>query len=581
MTDIKKGSEISNDELLNYAKQIKTDLTDGNIKVGDKYQSSTQELAQKAYGFGESKYDKSNVSISALQEGDLNEIRAQQQSNWDKAANGILKATAKVVPRTIEGIVNPIYGSMDALFSWDKSKLWDNAIVDAMNNTSDAIEKTFPLYSTKDAQNAHGFEKLAYANTFFGDILDGMSYSASAMLSGSAYTKAISLIGKTAAAGKLTEYLGGLKSIDKAKDAVNYVTKWDDQFKTQLVGGLNKGVYSLIGSSTEASDNARSDSQDWVNNMTKQLTHDGQRELTQGEREWLDTNRKALGNSSYILNLPIIMADNWLTFGKTVLSKKAIEKEAFKDVAEKVGYNAAEDSYYAIKKSKIDKILDKTYGLRQAFETAIPEGLQETEQLGVTKGTQDYYTKKYYNPDAASFIDSFGVGVNQAMSKEGLDNFLVGAISAGLFGNATRLITEGKEGYINKNDEHLKSTINYLNKNKSKPAFKAMVDALVRHNNLSNEQDVAAKNQDDFEYMNKASDMLVNHVTAKIKAGKLDDFRLKLNEFSALSPDEFEQEFGIKLGINELTGLKNSVQSFIAPKLKAANIKSLGVRALR
>ncbi len=562
---IDKANKIGNSDIIldsPYNKQMNSNPL---IELGG------LDISGRPTKFGESKYDTPDISINDLKAGNLDYIRAERQSNWAKAANGILKATAKIVPRTVEGIVNPIYGSLDALFSWDKSKLWDNAVVDAANNTSDALEKALPLYTSKEAQNAHGFDKLLYANTYFGDILDGISYSASALLSGGAYTKAIGLLGKTAAAGKLADYLGGLKSIENSKDAISYVTKWDDQFKTQIVGGLNKGVYSLIGASTEASDNARSDSQEWMANMTKELTHDGQRELTQGEKEWLDVNRKSLGNSSYILNLPVIMADNWLTFGKTVLSKKAVEKEAFKDVADKVLYNTAEDTYYAAKKSKIDKILDKTYGLRKAFKTAIPEGLQETEQLGVAKGVQDYYTKKYYNPDAASFVDSFGKGWDAALTKEGLDNFLIGAISAGVFGNATTMIKEGKEGYTNQDDKHLNSTIDFLNKSKSSPIFQSMVDAMVRHNNLSDEQDVAAKEQNDFEYMNKASDLLINHINSKLKTGKLDDFRSKLNEFSALTPDQFEQEFGIKLGTNELTGVKNSVHSFIEPKLKASN----------
>lgn len=527
--------------------------------------------------YGESQYD-TGAGADVLASGEYNELRGQRQSGLDKAANGVVRAAAKIVPRAIEGVVNPFYGSIAALTATDKdgnwdpdaSKFWDNALTNGAVAASQYLDKQLPLYATKEAEQAKGFEKLLYANTWAGDILDGMSYSAAAMVSGGLFTKAAGLLGKMSAVGKAEEFLSGWSKIDNAADAAKYISNVENTVYN-IKDGLNKGMSTFIGASTEASDNALSDSKEWYNSMKSEIESSQGFPLTDSQKEWLDINRKQLGNTSFALNIPVIMADNWLTFGKSMLSKKSVEKELLKDVADKSIYDVASDSYTRAIKSSVDKILEKTYGIRQAMTPMLAEGLQEVEQLGVSKGVQDYYTKKYYNPDAASFVDSFGAGFSAAMSKEGLESFLVGAISSGIFGNAAKLSFEGTSAFKDQTDNITKSAIEYLNKNKTKPVFQTMVDALHRHANLSQEYDNAVELNNDFEAMNKASDMIVNHITSKVKTGKLEDFKKQLASFNQLTPEEFETSYGVKLSTDELTGMKQSVAQFIKPKLEAAN----------
>ena len=95
------------------------------------------------------------------------------------------------------------------------------------------------------------------------------------------------------------------------------------------------------------------------------LTHDKEghatRQLTDREKQWIEINKKSLGNTSFALNLPIIMADNWIVFGKTMLAKKSLEKEGLKEVADRVGLNEVEDSYYTLKKDGIQKLIDNLH----------------------------------------------------------------------------------------------------------------------------------------------------------------------------------------------------------------------------
>ena len=527
--------------------------------------------------YGSSQYDK-NATIEDLQRGDLNEIRAQKQSGWDKATNGVLKAVGKLVPRVIEGYVNPIYGPIKAQITNDFSNIWDNEITNASNQAQQWLDEKLPLYNSKDFSNAHGFQKLAYTNTLWGDILDGVSYSGAALLSGSLYTKSLALIGKAASLGKLSEYLGNLEKIKDSSDAIKTIDNASKQYK--LINGIKQGTYAAVGAGVEASQQALSDSNEWAQNMEYVLTHDKEghatRQLTDNEKQWIETNKKSLGNTSFALNLPIIMADNWIVFGKTMLAKKSLEKEGLKEVADRIGFNAAEDSYYTLKKDGIQKLIDKTYGIKSFGESMLAEGGQETEQQGVTRGTQDYYTKKYYNPDAASFMDSFAKGISTAFSEEGSDSFLIGALSAGLFGNATKLIKEGASGYKNPIDKQIQESIDLLNKSKSKDIIKNAVETFNRHSNLSNEYDEAVKNNDSFIAMNKMDDMMNNLVTSRIKTGKIEDLKNTLNDMKSMSQNEFEDTYGIKLSTDEFTGIKQSVADFIQTKLNSVNkIESL------
>ena len=303
---------------------FKQSLLQHNASEENPFGYSTKNAFNK---LGQSKYDSAQYTEGYLnpEEGDnvsaFERLRAVRQDNWDKAANGITRAAAKIVPRAIEGIVNPFYGTVAALAhtdeegNWDPSfnSFYDNSLTNGVQAASEYLDKELPLYATREAQNAKGLEKLLYANTLWGDVLDGMSYSAAAMVSGGAWSKAINLLGKSAAVGKAGEFLSGWSKIDNAADANKYVTQFENTL-FNIKDGAKKGMTAFVGATTEASDNALSDSKEWYKDMEYKLTHDLSgnkvRNLTDGEKDWLEQNRKDLGNASFAMNLPVIMADN-------------------------------------------------------------------------------------------------------------------------------------------------------------------------------------------------------------------------------------------------------------------------------
>jgi len=525
--------------------------------------------------FGNSKYDDKNLDPTFIRNGDYRYHRGEKQPTIEKWGVGVARAASKLGTRTLNGVISPIYGIGSAIKNADWSKIWDNDVTNANQEAEKKIDETFGMYSTKAAEDAKGFNKLAYVNTWAGDVLDGVSYSGAALLSGAAYTKVLSAASKLASLDKLgmsvAEAMGATAKIEDAADKTKFVIELTDK-ANKLKNGLNNGAIAVIGAGTEASANALNDSKEFEKQMLEELSAGGTREVTDGEKDYVKLLSKSVGNSSYAMNLPVIMASNWLTFGKTMLGSTATEKSLLKGAAARTEKDLVKGGYKASELSKVQKILDKSYGLRKAVGKALPEGLEEWEQLVVTKGVNDFYSKKYYNPEYNDFQESFSKGLNEAMSSEGLENFMIGAISGGIFGNATQIKSEGLKSYKNpNNDQAVNKALDYLNEIKGKDAFKETVGMLNRHASLSEQQDEAVATNNEFEIQNNKSDMLINYINHMVSAGKVDDIKSELDSYKKLSNDEFEQILGIELSKDKLTGNKEAVSSYLNKRLDKVN----------
>jgi len=525
-----------------------------------------------AYGntdFGESKYDEPTLDPTFITSGDYKYNRGERQSIAEKWGVGLSRAAVKLGTRTLNGVVSPIYGVGSALKNWDVNKLIDNEVTRVNQAVEEGLDAAMPLYSTKAEEDATGLSKLAYANTWAGSILDGMSYSGAAMLSGSAYAKAFSAAAKLSQLDKLgmsvAEAMGAATKIEDAADKTKFVIELTNKAK-KLKNGLNNGTIAMIGASTEASSEAMSTGDEFERQMLAKIEAE-EGGISDEARARVKELKKSVMNSTYALQIPVIAGSNWLTFGKTMLGSTATEKLLAKTAA-RTEKDVATQTYKASVVPTLQKIIDKSYGIRQVTGKAIPEGFEEWEQLAVTKGVNDYYSKKYYNPTYDDFYKSMASGINDAMSQEGLENFMVGAISGGIFGNATQIKTEGFKSYKNPiNDASVNAAVDYLNSIKGSDAFKEQVQTQYRHANLSEQQDQAITANNDFEIQNNKSDMFINYVNHMVNAGKTQDLREELESYKQVSDQEFEEILGVKLSNDALTNHKESVSAYIQKRL--------------
>lgn len=526
--------------------------------------------------FGNSKHDEQlTKDYFGVEQGDntygFERVRAEKQTVSDKAANGITRALIKTGTRTLNGIISPLYGAVSAIYNQDASKIWDNKLTEMSSDIESSLDKALPLYKTKREEDAHGLNKLLYANTLYGDVLDGISYSAAALGSGYTTGALLNLAGKLSVINKAGEFLNGLKGIEKVDDLLAHVNKYEGM--TKVIDGTKKGLQLYSSASTEASIEGYQASNEWYESMKNELTMGGMRELTPEEDARLKELRKQVGNTTFAFNLPVIMADNAISFGRAMLGNKVTN-----DIVGSAERTAMTDGVYSqAKQSLVTRLSDKTYGVRKFGVPMVSEGNQEMLQYAVQKGSQDYYNKKYYNPTADDFISSMREGLYEAYgTKEGWDQGLIGALSSGIFSNATVLKTEGVKGFKNpNNDEAVNKAVEYLNSRTGKDAYKDLYQAYVRHSNLADEQDAALENKDTYNYYNATSDMFLNYVTSRIKTGKIDDLRTDLESFKKITPEQLKQQ-GIELSDSELTGHKQSVIDYVQTRLaKVADIEKL------
>ena len=373
--------------------------------------------------------------------------------------------------------------------------------------------------------------------------------------------KAASLVGKALGAGAVlgdaAAALKEVQAIDKSTDALRHVA--NQALKKTIKDGGKQGVIALFSATAEAGAEGR----EQIKNTYYNLTHnpDGtEKKMSEGELNYAKLISEQAGDMAFGLNLPVIMADNWISFGKSIWGSKT--NDFAKIVDEGSVLNKVTGAYEAISKGKGDAL---KYTLKQFAKPMLAEGNQEMLQFGIGKTASDYYQKKYYNKNATDFLDSFTKGMAEAYTtQEGYSAGIIGALSAGLTSPGIVLASQGGKGFrdeyiTNPKDKIVADGIKSLADYKAIDVRKKLIDNLVRSSNLTEDKDAALEANDDFNYHNANDDLLFSYIYNRLKNGKLEETKNELSNFSQLTAAELEEGYGIK--INE--GNKSKVESLL------------------
>ncbi len=536
------------------------------------------DFSNSASDFGQSQYDRS-TPVDQLANSNYQYLRGERQSNWDKAGNGLVNMAGKTLTTATEGIINPFYGTIAAVTNGDFNSYYNNDLTKTLDKVNEAVDKNNPFYSDKKESTDQGLAKLWHANTIFRDILGGAGTSIGAALTGVAWSKGMSLIGKTLGSASTAEEAAILADKIKAgateglKDVANAATK------QQIKDGARQGSIALMSATGEAGAEAR----ETEKNIRYKLTHDmfgNEKQMTEGELAYVDMMAKQAGDMAFGMNLPVIMADNWLTFGKVMFGNKTND---FAKIANKTTvFDEATQAYKAVEKGKYANL---AYRAGKIGTPMLSEGNQEILQFGIGKTAEDYYVNKYYNPNAADFLDSFSKGMAEAYtSQEGLHAGIIGALSAGITSPGIVLATQGKKGFkdefiSNPEDKITLDAVESLNKYKAEDLRNKFINNYIRQANLTEKKDDAIEANDDFNYHNTNDDMMFSYAYNRLQNGKLDETKQELNNFKDLTVEELRDNYGVdinvadKASVEAITG-KGAVQKYVQERLdKLAKIE--------
>ena len=128
---------------------------------------------------------------------DIENQKANMQSNWDKAANGILKGL-NLTATTVLGLGGLLYGAAKAPFTGRFADLWDNEVMRGLDDINTELDQTYlPNYYTNIEKNAAWYspDNWFRANFLFDKLIKNSGYAAGAIISGNITNAALGAAG--------------------------------------------------------------------------------------------------------------------------------------------------------------------------------------------------------------------------------------------------------------------------------------------------------------------------------------------------------------------------------------------------
>ena len=105
--------------------------------------------------------------------------RSNNQTWYNQLGSGLVSRGLSIGTKFAAG-VGSVLGAGSALASEDITDIWDNPLVNAMNNADDALRESLPIYKSKKYMEGGLFPKMGSTSFWFDDGFDGLAFLASA-----------------------------------------------------------------------------------------------------------------------------------------------------------------------------------------------------------------------------------------------------------------------------------------------------------------------------------------------------------------------------------------------------------------
>jgi hypothetical protein len=527
------------------------------------------------------RYGKYNANIV-----DIEDQKAYAQSNWDKAANGILKGV-NLAATTVAGGFGLLYGSAKAMLPGGKlSDIWDNEATRALDEYNNEVDQTYlPNYYTNAEKNAawYSTDNWFTTNWLFDKLIKNSGYAVGAMLSGNiangALLRAGSLLGKGLAAGAtaaessqafklftpLLRNTARAFSVGKNIEAASVLEKQissiaDITSRSSKLGELAKqtnafakfgdvsrrGIVAAYSSAGEASFEALQTANQFRDNLIEKYkeTHGGEEPMGE-ELEKINQTAESVGKTSFFGNLALLGVTEYVQLPKILGSNYNASKQAANSLMGRVDDVLLKDSKYMAaptSTTKFGKLYDKVTGVgKYVFDPK--EAGQEIGQYALQVGTQNYFNKAYQTDNASMWIDGFlygfvgkderGEGVGAFVSKEGIESGILGGITGGLM--------QARGNYLETKTRRSNTQI-FADELTGAPSFKkAFIErknAINRGIILQQQEQEAVINGDELEAKDLAYDYMHNYLSPRVKYGRYDMVKDDIREMREQSATE-------------------------------------------
>jgi hypothetical protein len=537
---------------------------------------------------------------------DLENIYGLQQSWYDQLGNGIVKMGGIGVGTFLQGFAT-IPNTISAIKNGKLSNLSGgvDGYESAIDNWTKNLEDIFPNYYTREEQKNPYLAMVPFAPgsaNFWGDkVIKNLGFTAGAIGSAVAQDAAIGLVTEGIGAiplvagqiGRASLFLNKIfagtnnveKALDVAKAAGVAADKILDVKKlgeiaayTKVADGFRYGM-SIYGSArTEAAIEARDSYRTVRENLLRQYKLENAGVDPTGEdAEQIEDYATSAMNTRFGINMALLTASNAIQFGNLFKSftsaNKAVSGQLTRELEDfgKIGLKEGSKDVFEAKVAT--GLKEKVWeSVRPKVANILTEGVyEEGGQYATEKGVYDYYTRKYKNLSdpknketwntVNETVNSTLTGLkNQFGTSEGLENMVVGAISAlisgGIMGKIDSSKGEGKEA-------RLQNSINILNQYGLTGVLSNQYDNTLSSATIAKEMDEAVKAGDIFKYKNLKNDMFFNFVQSRIPSEMHDVTIEQLRMLKDLDKAEFEKSFGMDFNSSNKSTVNEYVDSLI------------------
>lgn len=475
---------------------------------------------------------------------DNEDLYGKAQPWMDKMLHGVTKGLSLMGTTFLQTTVGAVNGTAKWIETGDFTSFYDNEFNKTLDDFNKRLENSLPNYYTQAEKDLNWYSpnKIFSANFIWDGIVKNLGFAAGAALSG--YATGAALKGLSAAA-KLTAMGKGLQALQAAEEAlamgetVSGVTG-KIASATRALGGtaniLDKGYrFTVAGLATtgEAGIEAFHNGEEFRENLINEFINDEGRYPTREEYEEIDKLASDVGDASFKLNVGLLSATNYIQFPKILGSSYKAERSVVNSVTRPI-----------VKEG--EKFIEKPVGkLARAGRIASylfnpAEGFEEGAQYAITKGTQDYYDKKYNNDARLDFISSTMEGIRQTIkTDEGMENVLIGGLSGSLmtsYGEIAKYKRKKTATTAALGSERWRNA--GLNSAKFSDFTNDTMDSIIRGTAIQEERESAVSEGRVADSKDLEADYIINYLTPRIKYGRFDLVQEDINTAKQLASTE-------------------------------------------
>ena len=514
-------------------------------------------LARTDTPWGESMFDNKTANQADFE--NLSDVRAENQPWYAKIGAGLAKGIVLAGTTFLNGTVGLVYGIGTAINEGKWSGLWDNDFSRAMDEVNQWSEKELPNYYTQDEIDNPMTLRNIFSANFLGDkFIKNIGFTVGAFYSGGVYSKGLGAILKAVKAGTkataITQQGVGsvLSAVNEGSfEALNTANEFEQKYKSAIDDNYRQKIQA-IQAEYEANRGkqmvrAGVEGNQFVDPAYIKYKQDMERERDNYNKALakLQEDKAKVGNTTLLLNIPILTASNIYQFGK-------LYSKGFNTARKTANVVLDESGKYAAKNTS------KLYRAGRILGGGIMEGSEEVEQQLASDTQQHYYGTDFNNfyrslqdPKAAQetldWTKSFSETLSRTMGEASTwEQFMIGSMTGFLGMPRFRGIRneDGKlqspivlqENMFSKWKElkqeanRNKAVADELNARIGSPEFQNYYQGLIRHKKYQNDMDDAALRDDEFDFKNAEHAQLLSDIDMFSKAGRFEDLKYMVSD---------------------------------------------------